>query len=266
MDLGIAGKVAFVSGGSMGMGRATAELLAAEGCRVAVAALEQDKESIDDTVAAIKAAGGQAIGVAGDLTVKTDVQRAIAETTEAFGTPDIAIANVAGPGVGYLFDVADEDFMTAHQQMTMSMVYLCREVIPHMRAQKWGRIVNINSSSAKEPFRELAHILANTGRAAVVALNKSLSNEFAGDGVTINTIGTGYIGTDRMLGYFARVAAEKGLPVEAVQASLTASIPAGRVGLPSEMAGTIAFLCSEYGGFINGELIAVDGGQHRSAW
>jgi NAD(P)-dependent dehydrogenase (short-subunit alcohol dehydrogenase family) len=135
-----------------------------------------------------------------------------------------------------------------------------------MRAQKWGRIVNINSSSAKEPFRELAHILANTGRAAVVALNKSLSNEFAGDGVTINSIGTGYIGTDRMLGYFARVAEEKGLPVEAVQASLTASIPAGRVGRPEEMAGTIAFLCSEYGGFINGELIAVDGGQHRSAW
>jgi NAD(P)-dependent dehydrogenase (short-subunit alcohol dehydrogenase family) len=266
VDLGIAGKVAFVSGGSMGMGRATAELFAAEGARVAVVALEQDKESIDDTVAAIKAAGGQAIGVAGNMTVKGDVRRAVAETTEAFGPPDIAVANVGGPGSGYLFDVSDEDFMTAHQDMTMSMVYLCREVVPHMREQGWGRIVNLNSISAKEPFRELAHILANTGRAAVVALNKSLSNEFAGDGITINTIGTGYIGTDRMLEYFNRVAQEKGLPVETVQASLTAGIPAGRVGRPTEMAGTIVFLCSEYGGFINGELIAVDGGQHRSAW
>jgi NAD(P)-dependent dehydrogenase (short-subunit alcohol dehydrogenase family) len=266
MDLGIAGKIAFVSGGSMGMGRATAELFATEGCRVAVAALEQDKDSIDETVAAITASGGHAIGVAADLTVKEDVRRAVAETTAALGPPDIAVANVGGPKSGYLFDVTDEDFMVSHQQMTMSMVYLCREVVPHMRRQGWGRIVNLNSISAKEPFRELAHILANTARAAVVALNKSLSNEFAGDGVTINTIGTGYIGTDRMLAYFDRVAQEKNLPADTVQASLTSSIPAGRVGLPSEMAGTVAFLCSEYGGFINGELIAVDGGQHRCAW
>lgn len=266
MDLGISGKVAFVSGGSMGMGRATAELFAAEGCRVAVAALEEDKESIDETVAGIRAAGGQAIGVAGNMTVREDVQRAVAETTAAFGPPDIAVANVGGPKSGYLFDVSDEDFMVAHQEMTMSMVYLCREVVPHMRRQGWGRIVNLNSISAKEPFRELAHVLANTARAAVVALNKSLSNEFAGDGITINSIGTGYIGTDRMLAYFDRVAKEKSVPVDAVQASLTSSIPAGRVGLPSEMAGTVVFLCSEYGGFINGELIAVDGGQHRGAW
>ncbi|HWE55259.1 MAG TPA: SDR family oxidoreductase [Acidimicrobiales bacterium] len=266
MDLGIAGKIAFVSGGSMGMGRATAELFATEGCRVAVAALEQHKDSIDETVAAITASGGHAIGVAADLTVKDDVCRAVAETTAAFGPPDIAVANVGGPKSGYLFDVTDEDFMVSHQQMTMSMVYLCREVVPHMRRRGWGRIVNLNSISAKEPFRELAHILANTARAAVVALNKSLSNEFAGDGVTINTIGIGYIGTDRMLAYFDRVAQEKNLPADAVQASLTSSIPAGRVGLPSEMAGTVAFLCSEYGGFINGELIAVDGGQHRCAW
>lgn len=266
MDLGISGKVAFVSGGSMGMGRATAELFAAEGCKVVVAALPSDKTSIDETVAAINATGGEAIGVAGDLTAKPDVDRAVVAAAEAFGPPDIAVANVGGPGPGYLFDVADEDFMTAHREMTMSMVHLCRAVLPHMRERRWGRIVNINSISAKEPFPELAHILANTARAGVVALNKSLANEFGRDGVTVNTVGTGYIGTDRMLAYLARVAERKGLPVDAVRASLTSGIPVGRVGRPDEMAGTIAFLCSEYGGFINGELIAVDGGQHRCAW
>jgi NAD(P)-dependent dehydrogenase (short-subunit alcohol dehydrogenase family) len=266
MDLGIRGKVAFVSGGSMGMGRATAETFAVEGCRVAIAALQEDQDSIEETLASITAAGGTAIGIAGNLTVKADVDRAIAETTQAFGPPDIVVANVGGPGPGYLFDVSDEDFMVAHQEMTMSMVYLCRAVIPHMRAQGWGRIVNINSLSAKEPFPELAHILANTARAGVVALNKSLSNEFARDGVTINSIGTGYIGTPRMIGYMERVAAEKGLPLETVRQSLTSGIPAGRVGRPEEMAGTIVFLCSEQAGFINGEFIAVDGGQHRGAW
>ena len=123
MDLGIAGKVAFVSGGSMGMGRATAELFGREGCRVVVAALERDQESIDDTVKAIVGAGGEAVGVSGDLTVKANVERAVGTAREAFGvTPDIVVANVDGPGVGYFDDVPDEAFDQAHRQMTMSMV------------------------------------------------------------------------------------------------------------------------------------------------
>jgi len=177
MDLGIAGKVAFVSGGSMGMGRTTSELFAREGCRVVVAALPEHKESIDDTVAAIQAGGGQAVGVAADLTKEDDVDRAVATAEQAFGSlPDIAVANVGGPKQGDFLTVTNDDFADAVHDMTMSMVYLARAVIPHMREQRWGRIVALNSGAAKEPPPELPHILANTSRAAVIPLNKSLSN------------------------------------------------------------------------------------------
>ncbi|KRA31502.1 3-oxoacyl-ACP reductase [Nocardioides sp. Root614] len=266
MDLGIAGKVAFVSGGSMGMGRATAELLAQEGCLVAVAALPAHKESIDETVDAIRVAGGRAVGVAADLTVEEDVNRAVAECTFALGAPDIAIANVGGPGPGDFVDVANEDFTDAFQSMAMSMIYLVRAVLPHMREQKWGRIVNLNSGAAKEPPPELPHILANTARAAVVPLNKTLSNEFGKDGITVNTIATGYIGTQRMQAYYEHLAAERGVTKEELVAALTANVPVRRVGTPEEMAGVVTFLCSEYAGYVTGEFIAVDGGFHRSAW
>lgn len=266
MDLGISDKVAFVEGGSMGMGRATAELFAKEGCRVVIAALPEHKESIDETVEAIIASGGQAVGVAADLTLEDEVQRAIEVAITTFGSPDIAVANVGGPGPGDFFDVSNEDFTLAFQQMAMSMIYLARAVLPHMREQGWGRIVNLGSGAAKEPPPELPHILANTTRAAVVPLNKSLSNEFSRYGITINTIATGYIGTQRMKDYFANLAQERGVAVEQLVGALTANVPVRRVGTPEEMAAVIVFLCSEQAGYVTGEFIAVDGGFHRSAW
>jgi len=267
MDLGIADKVAFVSGGSMGMGRTTAELFAREGCRVVVAALPEHKESIDDTVASIRGGGGQAIGVAADLTVEDDVDRAVAAAAEAFGSrPDIAVANVGGPKPGDFVDVSNDDFTDALHSMALSMIYLARAVIPHMRQQRWGRIVCLNSGAAKEPPPELPHILANTSRAAVVTLNKSLSNEFGRDGVTINTIATGYIATPRMRAYYEKLAADRGVSADALVDELTANVPVRRIGTPEEMAGVIVFLCSQQAGYVTGEFISVDGGFHRSAW
>lgn len=267
MDLGIAGKVAFVSGGSMGMGRATAELFAQEGCRVVVAALPEHAQSIEETVQAIRIAGGEAVGVAGDLTVEDDVERAVAAADTAFGSrPDIAIANVGGPKQGEFFDVTNDDFSAALHQMAMSMVYLARAVIPHMREQRWGRIVTLNSGAAKEPPPELPHILANTSRAAVVPLNKSLANEFGRDGITINTIATGYIGTARMQAYYDKLAAARQVSAESIVDQLTTNVPLRRVGTPEEMAAVIVFLCSRQAGYVTGEFLAVDGGFHRSAW
>jgi NAD(P)-dependent dehydrogenase (short-subunit alcohol dehydrogenase family) len=106
----------------------------------------------------------------------------------------------------------------------------------------------------------------NTGRAAAAVLAKSLSDEFAGFGITVNTIGTGFIGTDRMVGYYDRMAAATGTPREALMKDLLASIPAGRIGRVDEIAGTVTFLCSDLGGYVNGQFINVDGGWHRSAW
>lgn len=267
MDLGISGKVAFVSGGSMGMGRTTAELFAREGCRVVVAALPEHKESIDDTVDSIKSLGGRAVGVAADLTREDDVERAVSTARESFGSlPDIAVVNVGGPPQGDFFDVTNDDFTAALHNMAMSNVYLARAVIPHMRAQRWGRIVTLNSGAAKEPPPELPHILANTARAAVVPLNKSLSNEFGPDGITINTIATGYIGTPRMRAYYEKLAADRGQSADALIEELTANVPVRRVGTPEEMAAVIVFLCSQHAGYVTGEFISVDGGFHRSAW
>jgi 3-oxoacyl-[acyl-carrier protein] reductase len=266
MDLGIKGRVAFVSGGSMGMGRSAAELFAQEGCRVVIVALPRDQDSIDETVAAITAAGGEAVGVGADLTVRAEVERAVGTAASTFGSPpDIAVANVDGPGTGNFDDVSDDDFRVAMDRMMMSMVYLCRAVLPHMREQRWGRIVNLNSMGAKEPPPGLAHVLVNPSRAAVANLDKTLANEFAQFGITINTIGTGFIGTGRMHAYVDRMAAEQGVPREDVLAAVSADAPAGRIGTPEEMAGVVAFLCSEYAGYVNGEFIHVDGGTHRSA-
>jgi 3-oxoacyl-[acyl-carrier protein] reductase len=266
MDLGIAGKVALISGGSRGMGRRAGEVLANEGCRVGIVALESDKESIDDTVDAIRARGGTAFGVAGNMTVKDDIRRAVEACRSALGPPDILVANVNGPPPGDLEDVTDEQFETAVREMTLSLVYLLRETAPHMKRSGWGRVINMNSIGAKEPTQFPGHVLVNTGRAAAVALAKSLSNEFAQFGITVNSIGTGFIGTDRMYSYWDRMSAQTGRSRDELLKVVTDTIPAGRVGDVDEMAGTIAFLCSSQGGYINGEFINVDGGWHRSAW
>lgn len=264
MDLGIAGKVAFVSGGSRGIGRATAELLAADGVHVVIAA--RDQVAIDDTVAAIRANGGDAVGVSADLTRPDDVARAVAAATEAFGPPDIAVSNVHGPGPGDFFELTDEQFVAAFHEMTLSVVHLTRNVVPHMKAQGWGRLVNVGSGAAKEPPPELRHMLANVARAAVVTLQKSLANELGPHGITVNTVATGWIGTDRMWGYVDMLAGERGVSRDAALEPFTSVIPARRVGKPREMAATIAFLCSEAAGYISGEMINVDGGFHRSAF
>jgi Enoyl-(Acyl carrier protein) reductase/Acyl-CoA dehydrogenase, C-terminal domain len=124
----------------------------------------------------------------------------VADCRTTFGSPDIVIANVNGPPPGFFDEVTDEQFEEAVRSMTMSLVYLLRQTLPHMKAMGWGRIINMNSIGAKAPPRFPGHTLVNTGRAAAVALAKSLSDEFAGFGITVNSIGTGFISTDRMLG------------------------------------------------------------------
>jgi 3-oxoacyl-[acyl-carrier protein] reductase len=264
VDLGISGKVALVAGASKGIGRATAELLAREGCRVAVAALEHDQESIDETVAGIIEAGGQAIGVAADFTVGEKVERAVAKVTEELGSPDIAIANVDGPGKGSFAEVSDDDFKRSINNMAMSVVYLARAVVPHMREQGWGRIIAINSMAAKEP--EIGRVMVSPSRAAVVALNKSLSDEFACDGITVNSVGTGWFRTDRMMKAYSAAAEQQGVTLDDMLAELTAQFPTKRLGKPAEMAAVLAFLCSEGAAYVTGEFINVDGGYHRSAF
>ena len=264
MDLGIAGRVALVSGGSRGLGWATAELLAREGVRVVIAA--RTPAAVAEAAERIASRGGEAIGVSADMTTGEGVARAVAAARDRFGPPDIAIANVHSPRDGELFEVDEERFLGAFQALTMSIAHLARAVIPHMQAQRWGRIVNIASGSAKEPPRELRHILGNTARASGVTLCKSLANEFGRHGITVNSLGTGLFRTGFMEDYFDRLAAERGVDREEAIAQWSRTVPAGRPGRPEEMAGICAFLCSEWGGYVNGQFILVDGGFARSAW
>jgi len=266
VELGIAGKVALIAGGAMGMGRRAAEMLAAEGASVLVVGLPDDAVSIEETVSGIHAAGGKAIGVGANMTLKSDIVRAVGECTAAFGPPDILVANVYGPPPGYFEEVTDEQFETAVREMTLSLVYLLRQTLPHMKEKGWGRVVNMNSIGAKEPPRFPGHALVNTGRAAAVALAKSLSDEYAQFGITFNSIGTGYIGTDRMYRYWDRMSEHTGTPRDELLKVVTDTIPAGRVGRVAEIAAVMTFLCSDLGGYVNGEFINVDGGLHRSAW
>jgi 3-oxoacyl-[acyl-carrier protein] reductase len=265
MDLGISGRIAFVSGGSKGVGRQVSEMLAREGCRIIVVA--RGREAIDDTVASIARMGGMAIGVSADLTRKEDILAALEAGRSAFGAmPDIAITNVHGPGPGDLMDVDPEDFVRSFRDLTVSAVHLAQAVLPHMKEKRWGRVVGINSGAAKEPPPDLKHLLANSVRASGVSLNKSLANEFGSYGITVNTIGTGYIASERMYAYLEKVAKERGVSKEAMIEETSRQIPMRRPGTPAEEAALIVFLCSELAGYITGNYITVDGGHHRSAW
>ena len=256
MDLGIEGRVALVSGGASGMGKAIALRLAKEGVAVAVVALPDDPAAISATVAAIEEEGGRAAGVAADLTKEDDVIRALGEAASRLGPPDIVVVNVAGPESGYFDDVTNSDFEVSLPGMSMSLVYLARTALGHMRGQAWGRIVVLNSVVAKEPPPDIGHVLAAPARAAANGLGKALANELASDGITVNVVAAGFIGTDR---FHARVGADA---LEQVKRG----IPARRVGRAEEIASAVAYLCSNDAGYITGETIAVDGGYHRSAF
>ncbi len=258
MDFGIKGRVAFVSGGSMGMARDAAYMLAAEGCKVAIVARTQGP--IDAAVDAIRAKGGTAMGVSQDLSTREGVRKAVAVVTEKFGAPDIAISNVQGNIAGYFDDVTDEQFDFSFQVYVMAVVYLAREVLPGMKAKGWGRFVHIGSGAAKEQLASLPHMLAHATRPAAVGFIKSLSDEVARFGITVNTVAPGWIHTENMYDYLEQ---KIKIPRDKVQDWLKDSIPAQRTGRPEEVAAMIAFLCSEQAGYVNGEWINVDGGKQR---
>jgi 3-oxoacyl-[acyl-carrier protein] reductase len=264
MDLGIAGKVALVSGGSKGLGRAVAEELAAEGAAVAVVARGQ--QSVDETVAAIRAAGGTALGIAGDLTAKADIARVVTTARAELGPIEIAVFNVYGPTHGRYVDVTDDALESAYNDMVMSLHWLTSAVLPDMRAAHWGRLVTLNSMSAKEVHRDLPLFTANLTRAAAVSFNKTLSAEVAAEGITVNTMGTGSFMTERFSSYMRRQAEERGVPYDEFDAMQSEVVPLGRIGYPAEMAAAVAFLCSARASFITGQFVVVDGGQVRTVW
>jgi 3-oxoacyl-[acyl-carrier protein] reductase len=265
VDLGISGKVAFVTGGSKGMGRDAAHMLAAEGCKVAVVA--RTRSDIDDAVASITAEGGTAVGIRADITDADDVRQAVSQTRDQLGPPLIVIGQTKFNIPGDFADITDhEQYVESFRSYTMSQIYLLHEVLPDMQAAGWGRFVHVGSATAKEPEGAIHHAIANATRPSTIGLLKTVADEYARYGITVNTVAPGWIATQNAYDYLEK---SVGLTTEEQRREwmrTTAGVPAARMGTSEEIASLIVYLCSERADYINGKWIEVDGAKHRSAF
>jgi 3-oxoacyl-[acyl-carrier protein] reductase len=244
MDLGLAGRVALVTGGSKGIGFGIAAGLAAEGVRVAVAS--RDEPRVRDAAERI---GGH--GVVFDSADLDAVPGVIASVEEALGPIDVYIANTGGPPAGAdPLGFTREQWETAHRTLVLSPMAFLERLLPGMRARGWGRVVAVGSMSVREPIAALQ--LSNAHRPGLVAAFKILARQFAADGVTLNTVLPGRIGTDRIYD-------TAGSP-EAAEAAARKDVPAGRLGTVEEIAAAAVFLSSAPASYITGTTLLVDGG------
>ena len=260
MDLGLKGKVALVGGASRGLGLAAAESLAREGARVIITA--RSKDQLEAAAARIAQNTGAAVEARpADLSRPGEAAGLARETVRDFGRVDVLVNNAGGPPGGAFLDFSDQDWEAAFQLNLMSAVNLTREVIPGMKERQWGRIINLTSIAVKQPIDGL--ILSNAIRAGVHGWAKSLANEYAPHGVTVNNVCTGYTLTERVRSLAEARAAQEGITPESVIAGFVASVPMKRLGRPEDLGDLVAYLASEQAGYITGASIPIDGGYYR---
>ena len=260
MDLGLGSKVALVAASSRGLGRAVAEELAREGARVVVCA--RGDAALRETAEAIRALGGEVEAIVGDVSDPADVVRIVESATRAFGRIDVLVTNGGGPPAGPFESHSADAWREAVRQNLDSVVELTRAVLPGMKARRWGRIINVTSIAVKQPVDNL--ILSNSVRAAVTGFARTLANEVASFGITVNCVMPGYTRTQRVDELAARNATLRGTSAEAQVAVWEGQIPMGRLGRPDEFAAMVAFLASERASYTTGASIPVDGGWIRS--
>lgn len=237
MDLGLSGRVAVVAASSKGLGRATAEALAAEGASVLLNG--RDEAALDDAVATITAAGGTAAGVLADITHPATPHQLVDDAVARWGRLDIVVGNAGGPPPGRALDVGDEAVLEAVNANLLSSVRLAKAAVPHLRAGGWGRICFITSMSVRQPIPGLA--LSNTARAGLWAWAKTAASDLFAEGITVNLACPGLHATDRM------------------KALGGAGSGSGAVGDPTDFGKVVAFLCSEPAAFMSGTAVGVDG-------
>ena len=261
MDLGLRGKVALVSGASRGLGRAIAETLAAEGALLVICARGADAlEKARQTIA--ERTGVDVDVVAADVATDAGVALVWQHTRDRFGRVDVLVTNAGGPPPGP-FEAHAWDVWQRGVELTLrSAVELTRLVLPGMKERRWGRILNVTSIAVKQPVDGL--MLSNSLRAAVTGFARTLANEVASYGVTVNNMLPGYTRTDRLEQLNAATAASEGITAEQASRRTEAQIPMRRLGEPREFAALAAFLASEQAAYITGQSIAVDGGWIRS--
>lgn len=261
MDLGLAGKTALVAAASKGLGRACAEEFAAEGARVVICARGAD--ALERTRAEIAAkTRADVYAVAADLATMEGIETVVAEARRRLGHVDILVNNAGGPPAGPFEQHPWDQWEKAVHLNLRSTVELARRLLPDMRSRRWGRIINVTSIAVKQPVDGL--ILSNSVRAAVTGWARTLANEVARDGITVNNVLPGYTRTDRVEQLNASRAAAEGVPVEEIQRRTEGQIPMRRLGEPREFGAMVAFLASERASYITAQSIVVDGGWVRA--
>jgi 3-oxoacyl-[acyl-carrier protein] reductase len=260
VDLGLSGRVALVGASSKGLGRAIAEAFAAEGAAVALCA--RNAGVLEATRAAIaKTASTPVHAVAADLSQTPGIEQVVRSTLERFGRVDVLVTNAGGPPVGP-FETHDWAAWQRGFELTLrSALELTRALLPGMRERRWGRILHVTSLTVKQPIDGL--MLSTSIRAALTGFSRTLANEVATDGITVNTILPGFMNTERVVELNEVTAAREGVPVREVERRLIGQIPMRRIGEPRELAALVAFLASEQASYITGQSIVVDGGWVR---
>jgi 3-oxoacyl-[acyl-carrier protein] reductase len=257
MDLGIRDRVAIVTGGSMGLGKAIARELAREKARVVIAARgEQRLRAAAEEIR--RETGAQVLAVPTDMTRPEAIRSLVEQTVDRWGTVEIAVANAGGPP-GTRFETTEaEDVERALQLNLMSTVHLAQQVAPHMKARRWGRFIALTSVSVKQPLPGL--ILSNTARSGVVGFVKTMATEMAPHGVLCNVVAPGYMRTGRVEELAVERARNEERDAGEVMAEIGRRIPAGRMGDPEELAAVVAFLASARASYVTGTTLQVDGG------
>jgi 3-oxoacyl-[acyl-carrier protein] reductase len=257
MEFNLAGKTAIVAAASRGIGRAVAQGLAAEGVNLAICA--RNEPELLTAARQIQSANHvDVLPILADVTKGPDVTDLVLKTSQRFQRIDILVTNAGGPPPGSFESFDDTAWQNAITLNLLSTVRLCREVIPYMKRQQWGRIVNLVSIAAKQPLEGL--VLSNSVRAGVIGLAKTLSQEMATYNILVNSICPGWILTERLTSIIEKRSRNRGASYEDELAEVTSDIPLGRCGTVEEIANLAVFLASDRASYITGTTIQVDGG------
>ena len=261
VDFGLQGRVAIVAAASKGLGRAVAQELAKEGADIAICS--RSASALQHAAAEIqKISGREVFHQPVDVTDPAAIAAFVAAVEKHFKKIDICITNSGGPPSKPFADTRIEDWRAAVDLLLISAVTFAKEVLPRMQKNHWGRFITITSYSVKQPVDGL--LLSNSIRAAVTGMARTLANEYAAHGITVNNVCPGYTQTHRLQELAAMQASRTGATAKEIFAGWTSRIPAGRLGTPEEFAAVVTFLASERASYVNGTSIAVDGGTVRS--